>query len=364
MLRRLPPLVMVLLLTACATGPERHTPQRPGLPPPDRIEPGLRAQAFELARPGAPAHEPGLRVVLTRRGGGGRLPVVVYLPGLGEPAGAGQRWAEAWASAGYAVLSLQPLEADALAYRSELARSGEFRALGQLHFGAALRRQRLDALREAITQLQARTDAPWTELDWTRSAVAGFETGAQAALDLALAEPQQAWQPLAAVALSPLPDPAWRSAPRPLLLISSELDADPLGLVARAAERRQAWLALRAPDSFELVLPRVPHAGLAGSRPPDVVTEQDLKRAEAHGGGGSSGRRGAGFEGARPPGQAHAGGLRSGSPTEAARADLREAWRLSTAFLDSVLKNDPQARQQLMKGPEPGQGRWHTAGAP
>jgi dienelactone hydrolase len=363
--RALLPLIAGLLLSACASSPERRGPPRASLPPPDKVEPGLQARALEIPRPGARPHEVGLRVVLTRRAGG-RAPVVVYLPGLGEPAGAGQRWAEAWASAGYAVLSLQPLDADAFAYRSELARSGEFNALGELHFGAELRRQRLQALRAAVAQLQALPDAPWSELDWSRSAVAGFEIGAQAALDLALADSRDGWQPSAVIALSPLPDPAWRAAPRPVLLIGSELDADPLGLLSRSSDRRQVWQALRSPDAYELVLPRVPHAGLAGSRPPEVVAEQDLKRAEAHNGGGSGGggRRGGGFEGGRPPGQVHAGGLRSGSPTEAARADLREAWRLSTAFLDMVLKDDAQARQRLLQGPEPGQGRWHTALTP
>jgi len=38
---------------------------------------------------------------------------VVYLPGPGAGAQAGALWRQAWTRAGYAVLSLQPLDSDA-----------------------------------------------------------------------------------------------------------------------------------------------------------------------------------------------------------------------------------------------------------
>ena len=48
------------------------------------------------------------------------VPVVVYLPGLGQSAAAGATWRAAWASAGYAVLAVQPLDDDALAWTSAM----------------------------------------------------------------------------------------------------------------------------------------------------------------------------------------------------------------------------------------------------
>ena len=48
----------------------------------------------------------------------GALPVVIYLPALGETRSAGEPWRSAWAQAGYAVLSVQPLGEDAKAWSS------------------------------------------------------------------------------------------------------------------------------------------------------------------------------------------------------------------------------------------------------
>ena len=69
-------------------------------------------------------------LVLAEPGPPALVPLVIYLPGLGESGQAGERWRSAWASAGYAVLSVQPLAEDTAAWTSELARTGEFKALG------------------------------------------------------------------------------------------------------------------------------------------------------------------------------------------------------------------------------------------
>jgi len=51
-------------------------------------------------------------------------PLVIYLPGLGQSSEAGELWRTAWSSAGYAVLSVQLLEADERACR-RLSRAAE-----------------------------------------------------------------------------------------------------------------------------------------------------------------------------------------------------------------------------------------------
>ena len=204
-------LLAALALTACAGGPPAPKPWSETA----TRELHLALASFDVM---------GRRVSLTRSAGAAAAsPVVVYLPGLGQESDGGQRWATAWAHAGYTVLAVQPLEADAAAWRSELSRTGEFRELGLLHYGDALRAERLAALRRLLPALRAAQPA----LDWAHAALAGYETGAQTALD-ARADP--GWQ--AVIAISP---PAMQApvAGAAALLITSEIDLDPLGPAPR-----------------------------------------------------------------------------------------------------------------------------------
>lgn len=321
--RLAPPLLIALALTACAGGPPAPRPW---------AETATRDLQLHLAR----AEVQGRPVAVTRpRLGNGPWPVVVYLPGLGQDHDTGQRWAAAWAQAGYAVLTLQPLADDADAWRSPLARSGEFRAVGERHYGAELRARRQAALRDLITALQASPALAGTPLDWQRAAVAGYETGAQAALDLTpLAN---GWCPQAVVAISPPPMDAAASLPA-ALLVTSDTDTDALGLVARPADRHRA-LATRKPGSGWLLdLDGVSHAALSGTLAPEGWHLQDQHRGRdlplATGN-----RMGAGPTPAGPAGGAPRG-PRSGSATEAAQADLSEALRLTTAFLNTRLRGE------------------------
>ena len=317
-------------LAGCAGGPPTPKPWAETA----TRELNLALGSFELQ---------GRRVTLTRSNGAtGPLPVVIYVPGIGQGSETGQRWAAAWAQAGYAVLAVQPLEDDAAAWRSALARTGEFRELGQLHYGDAMRADRLAALRRLVAALQGQS-AMGVTLDWQRGAIAGYETGAQAVLDLG--SEAGGWQPRAVIAISPPPmDPA-TSTP-PALLITGDNDGDALGLVTRPAERRRAFDALRPGAAWLLNLPGLSHAGLSGTLAPEGWHEQDQHPHRGGGGGGGGERRG-GMGGGQGGGQgqgAHgpAGGTprgpRSGSATEAAQADLHEAMRLSTAFLDARLR--------------------------
>jgi dienelactone hydrolase len=316
-------LALALALAGCAGGPPRPT-----LP-----EPGVAVSTAEVQ---------GWHLVLTRGPhAAARQPLVVYLPGLGQPAEAGQRWQAAWAGAGYTVLSVQLLAADAQAWRSELARTGEFGALGRLHYGPGLRAERQQALRRLVAVLQA--DPAWAALDWQHAALAGYETGAQTALDWR-ADAGAPWRPRAVIAISPLllepPEPLAAAQPgsTPLLLVSSDNDLDPLGLAARPADRHRVWDAQPAGTAWWLNLASVTHAGLAGTLPHEAWLTQDLRpadRAPSRPGGPAGAAMSAGW------------GLRSGSATEAALANLQEAWRLSLALLDAELRGDAAARARL-----------------
>ncbi|MFG6463425.1 hypothetical protein ACG04Q_17760 [Roseateles sp. DXS20W] len=314
--RWLLPLLACLAFAACSSGPP---PQRPWAETATR-ELNLALASFEVQ---------GRRVTATRSATApAGTPVVVYLPGLGQGHDSGQRWAAAWAQAGYTVLAVQPLEADAAAWRSELARTGEFRELGLLHYGDALRAERLAALRRLLPALQQAQPA----LDWHRAALAGYETGAQTALD---ARGDAGWRAVVAISPPAMQAPAEGAA---TLLVTSDVDADPLGLARRPAERRQAFDSLPAGgQAWLLNLGGVNHAALAGTLAPEGWHVQDQRRGPM---GGGMGGRGRGEGGAGPQGPAGGAtrGPRSGSATEAALSDLGEGLRLSQAFLDAQLR--------------------------
>lgn len=318
------PLLIALSLAGCASQP---APPRPWAETAAR-ELNLSIGSFELQ---------GQRVTVTRsRLSAGPLPVVVYLPGIGQGSEAGQRWAAAWAQAGYAVLAVQPLEDDAAAWRSVLARTGEFRELGKLHYGAAMRAARLAALRRLLAALQAQPAAAGVALDWQRAAIAGYEIGAQTVLDLG--SDGGGWLPRAVIAISPPPMDAAAATP-PALLITSDSDGDALGLLKQPAERRRAFDTLRPGAGWLLALPALSHPALSGTLAPEGWHEQDQHRGrEGMGGQQRGGGMGGGQGGQHGPAGGVPRGPRSGSATEAAQADLNEAMQLSTAFLDARLR--------------------------
>jgi len=314
-------LLTTLALAACAGGPPAPRPWHETA----TRELNLSLANFEVL---------GRRVTLTRSATAtGPLPVVVYLPGLGQGGESGQRWAAAWAQAGYAVLGVQPLQADQDAWRSELARSGEFKQVGLLHYGDALRAERLAMLRRLRPALQAAQPG----LDWTRAALAGYETGAQTALD---ARADTGWQAVIAISPPAMQTPAAGSA---TLLVTSDVDGDALGLVTRPAERRQAFDAMAPGSAWLLNLPNTSHAGLAGTLAPDNWHAQDEHQFRAPRMGGRQGH-GGGVE--SPPGGG-ARGMRSGSASEAAQANLGDALHDSTAFLDAQLRGRPLQAARL-----------------
>ncbi|HEY8879698.1 MAG TPA: hypothetical protein VIN03_19165 [Roseateles sp.] len=328
-------LLATLALAACAGGPPAPKPWAETA----TRELNLSLASFELQ---------GRRLTLTRSAGAsGPLPVVVYLPGIGQGPETGQRWAAAWAQAGYAVLAVQPLEEDAAAWRSSLARTGEFRELGQLHYGEAMRAERQAALRRLLAALQTQP-VPGTTLDWQRAAVAGYEIGAQAVLDLG--SDTGGWLPRAVIAISPPPMDAALATP-PALLITSDTDGDALGLVTRPAERRRAFDTLNPGAGWLLNLPGLSHAALSGTLAPEGWHAQDQHRGreapvgQQRGAGMGNGQGGQGVHG---PAGGVPRGPRSGSATEAAQADLHEAMRLSIAFLDARLRGAAMPASALL----------------
>ncbi len=378
-------LVLAACLAACATKPTA-LPQDAGVR-------AFAAQGYDAAEHHevfASAHAltaagRSLRLQLLRPKGASApsdLPLVLYLPGLGETAEAGKPWRQAWAEAGYAVLSLQALDDDARAWQSELARSGEFKALGRQRFAAAALNQRLQVLADVLAEarrLGAAGEAAWQGLDWRRVAVAGFDLGAYTAMALAGEHVPGADDALAsrlpvraALALSPHASVAsgglatrYRDIHVPVLSITSDVDSDVLGLVDSVALRIAPFDHMPGPDKLLLSLQGMPHAALGGdasvaaARAQAAPAQRPQESAGRGDGGGGGGQR---QRGGRQRGGAGAGsggdgrGARS-NPDDNAGAALQglgavqmrtvAAQVVSTAFLDAYLKDDAMAREWL-----------------
>ncbi|MFO1250294.1 MAG: hypothetical protein U1E77_03890 [Inhella sp.] len=353
---------LVLALAACAQGPQRAQPDAA------RVE-AFRSQGWAGASHTAEPerllswglHEAALPYRLALPAAPGPRPLIVYLPGLGEGPEAGQRWREAWVRAGYAVLSVQALAEDAEAWRSPLARQGEFAALAAHHQG--LRGARLKRLRAFLAALPTALPAELAgRLDLQHAGLAGYDLGADAALHLSAAPAGGLhWQALLLIsppAEGPLPAPGL-----PLLGISGPGDGDALrGLDDGRRAGREA-LFHAAPL---LWLRQLSHLQFSGS----AEAERAQSEGRSHGGGehgaasGGRGRRGGGGGGGggMPAKTGRAGGDgrdgRDGplAPVppglNAQQLTLLSQERLalqavSTAFWDASLRGDAAARRWL-----------------
>jgi dienelactone hydrolase len=349
---------LLLLLSACASDSNR------------RPEPSAaaKAQAQQLAANGYQAAEQGsmsvamqdwivegerLPVSLAWPGGGQALPLVVYLPGLGESAQAGLRWRQAWARAGYAVLSVQPLEADANAWSSDLARAADFKGLARQHRQATRLMARMHRLTATLAEARRRAaagDVLWSRVDFSRMAVAGYDLGTQAAAKLA---PDVKATLLISPSLTGDDLPMLKG---PLLLISSHRDTDPTGLIDSPGLRTQAFEQLPVGDSgkYLLLLDTASHASLAGGTAPEledfVAGAHSGRQSGGQGGGrhrggsGSGGGGGGGKAGPDSPAR-HASAPMARSDSHLASSVAVEG--ISIAFLDATLRDRPAATQWL-----------------
>jgi len=358
---RLLPLALTLALLGCA-GPRGH--QRSQAPAP-QAQHLANAQALAASGYRAPIQEGAsfspqhwlvqgekLPLALTLPSQGQALPLVIYLPGLGESEQAGALWRQAWARAGYAVLSVQPLDEDALAWGSELARAAEFKTLArERHAASAARLAKLDALLQEARRRAAAGDPDCARLDFGRMAIAGYDLGAQSALLLA---PQFR----ASILLSPLVAPGEEGAARyagiqvPVLSITARQDLDPSGFVTSAEARQLPFRLMPAGAKYLLLLDGANHARLAGHSEEELdalAQDRSAARAGSNTGNGRRGRGGSGNlpRGAEPtPMLPSARGLPLRESHGKAEFDVLIAGT-TVAFLDAHLRERPAARQWL-----------------
>jgi dienelactone hydrolase len=304
---------------------------------------------------------------------GSGLPLVVYLPGLGESRGAGEAWRNTWAQAGYAVLSIQLLDDDRRAWSSAAARRADFGLLARERYGKEAASARMKALATLLAELGRRHDddtAILRRLDLSRIALAGFDIGAYSAMLAAGEAPKDGAEPVrlpiplaAVVALSPYADfsgsalsSRYRSIDLPVLSVSGDADTDAAGIVSSPSVRRAPFEYMPSHDAYLLWLTNMTHSVFSGTA---TAAGEDGHEASAErrgdrqgffqsGNDRREGRRGGESNG---DGSGRVGGRLGGllaSPTERAiGASLIQG--TTTAFLDAYLKQDSIAREWLRK---------------
>ncbi|MCK9397069.1 MAG: hypothetical protein M0Q44_15935 [Methylobacter sp.] len=330
----------------------------------------------------------------------GRYPLIVYLPGLGEPADGGRLWRETWAKAGYAVFSIQPVEIGVALKElapmhgkpgdneepgmpdedrsrpSKAAINSELHYLGHEYFSQASLKKRIDHLLWAYSELKPRAKADqglFAAADISRLIVAGYDIGAQTAaamigekFDGVLPQPQD-FKPLAAILFSPSVDMAlgsvatrYQAISIPLLVVTGSEDDDPYG-ISSPYVRTAIWEYAPRGNKYLLLLNKGSHQLLAGSplshqQEPGATQEPDEKpgpddampRFGSHFQGGADGMGGGGRAGGPP------GGMGRGRPPHGGMQDserdarhIAAVFSISGAFLDSISKSDTLAQSWL-----------------
>ena len=395
-------LVMSLLLGACSA-PRRAPPAEDvavqryaerAYQPEVRHGFDTLAESWPSGDPAAPASVP---VSLLVPRGSGMHPLIVYLPGLGEPADAGKQWRSAWAEAGYAVLALQLPRFAQMPGR--YAKDADYTALARENYATAALNERLRAVGSVLFELKKRVDrreAPYDRIDTAQLVFAGYDLGAQTVQALAgekvpgVVLPALPQTPRAAIVISPYASAGAGLARRfsdvhlPVLLATASEDSDSFGVVTALSVRTAPYTYMPAGDKYLLLLAGGSHRALSGDArrgggPDDAA---DAPRADAGGrsrggpgggmppgggqggpdsgmGGGMGGSMGSGRGG---PGGGMGGGAgerpgSAGMSRQASADNPRHAvavQRVSVAFLDAILRRDALAGEWLERDAE----RW------
>ncbi|MGC6370914.1 alpha/beta hydrolase [Pseudomonas sp. K2I15] len=284
-----------------------------------------------------------------------QMPLIIYLPGLGESASGGVQWRKAWAQAGYAVLSVQGHAHDQSIFASQQAVYGDFRGMASSHYSAAALRDRLTTLQKVLAEVRARAakgDAQLAAIDWNQVVVAGFDFGAQTAEALAGAlEPGAASgvavQPKAVLLLSPYVEVGTRPEvfariAAPVLSMTGQQDEDPFNWVSSYRQREVLGESLTAVGSVQLELNSATHKTLSGSE----LFSRPAKKAD----------KGSEPPGDAPKGRGHKHGPKpgGGSPMAGEPApdpkQVAAIQAVGVAFLDSRIKHNPAATEWLHNG--------------
>lgn len=368
---------LAVLLGACS-GPAPRDPTRPD---PAReqqtrqfAQRGYHAEsrhAFDTSADRWSADGREIDVVLSVPHGDGPFPLVLYLPGLGESAAAGSFWREAWASAGYAVASVQSAASGPAIRGLPDARNGDMARIAREQFGSESLNARVSAIRFVHRELMRRASQGvplYTRVASSRLVVTGYDLGAQTAYALAgELSPQRTALPslpgvAGAIALSPYVAAAaggfeqrYAAIRVPTLSVTGPDDRDSHG-IGTSPSARQAPFRFGIGQAYLLTLDGIGHRVLAGN-PDDEANEpgdrdEADKRTSPRGESGPPRSEG----GRRGPAGGPQGGMRPGGgsdmpPNPQARTDVARQriaiQQVTLAFLDATLRDDAIAREWL-----------------
>lgn len=284
-----------------------------------------------------------------------RLPLIIYFPGLGEPATAGEEWRNAWAKAGYAVLSVQGHAYGPALYSTSQAQAGVFSELAANRYSIASLQDRLSTLQKVLVEVQARAakgDARLASIDWTQVSVAGFDLGAQTAAAVAGAgdagvSSGVTIQPKAVVLLSPYVDvnarpEAFARITAPVLAITSPDDEDPFNWVSSYQQRELLGESVTAAGSYRLKLAHSTYKTLSGSDLVPIPPKKDLVAPPSTGSRDPSGKT----HNKGPQTSAASNNPVGAEPVPDAK-QVASIKAVSQAFLDSRVKRNPVAGDWL-----------------
>ncbi|WP_397450018.1 alpha/beta hydrolase [Pseudomonas sp. NA-150] len=283
-----------------------------------------------------------------------RVPLIIYLPGLGESASAGEEWRASWAQAGYAVLSIQGQAYGTAVFATPLAQAGDFRAMAGNGYSKAALRDRLSIVQKVVSEAQARAakgDTQLAAIDWNQVVVAGFDLGAQtAAVMVGAHEPGitsgVSVQPKAALLLSPYVEAGanrelFAQISAPVLSITGPDDEDPFNWVSSYRQRQVLGESVTVAGSYQVELNRATHKTLSGTELVSRPVTHEPKAPEPNETTSSKHTKGK-----------HSSGGAHGPAADEPATDPKQVAAIrsiSQAFLDSQLKHSPAASDWLHK---------------
>lgn len=326
--------VCCTMLLACSSAPDKR--QKPE-------DPALRSLTEHAYSPGPSVEtrqhtetldgpDGSLQISLIAPSLAGSYPLVIYLPGLGDQVTGGEPWRKAWAGAGYAVLSVQDRQDGMPLLASEKARRGDIGGMARDASSSERRATRIKNTLFALktAQQRAQQNQPlFASIDFSRVVVAGFDTGAFAALAFSA----EAGSPAPAgaipglkgiIAISPAPSENFNAHGRygathlPVLLVSSDADFDEYGIINDIGIRIAPFQAMPKEDKYLLSFKQIGHRALSGdtsSRMPDDMQEsRQRKNGDKGGPPGGGGRGGPGGGGGPNGGGGGRPGMDGGGP--------------------------------------------------
>ncbi|WP_290877438.1 hypothetical protein, partial [Aquabacterium sp.] len=296
-----------LLLSACAS-PPREAP----LDPVRVRQFEARAYAARTQADTREVHEARVvqgevqHLVWLRPSGPGPHPLVVCLPGVGQSAQALAAWRRALAEAGHVVLSWQALAEDARLPSRPGEPQVDAHAWAQTRFAAAASQRRvtmLAALMASLPASQAAGDPLLAGVDLSRAALLGYELGAWTAQQAegeqvaGVSVPEGLRHAFRAfVLVSPYAsfeqgafETRYRGLQAPTLIVTSEQDRDPLGLVPEPYLRTAPFGGMPGGQQFMLMLRQASHADLGARTETERLPAWDSDRPRGEPGRGGAG---------------------------------------------------------------------------